>query len=70
MSSAYFDVLRAIVQPIRAADWQQTLDPMRRLLYALGSPQQHYRSIVVTGSTGKGTTALRIAEMLRAMESS
>ncbi len=62
----YYDTLRALVQPIRAADLPHTLDHVTRLLDALGSPQVRYRSIVVTGSTGKGTTCLRIAETLNA----
>lgn len=64
MINAYFSALDTLVQPIRADNWEQTLDPMHRLLDALDNPQQHYRSIVVTGSTGKGTTCLRIAQAL------
>src|SRR5664279_1676592 len=66
MSAEYFDTLHTLSQPIRAADLPQTLDHVRRLLDALGKPQRSYRAIVVTGSTGKGTTCLRIAERLRA----
>ncbi|HVU09763.1 MAG TPA: hypothetical protein VHD90_00740, partial [Phototrophicaceae bacterium] len=58
----YFDTLRTLAQPIRAADWIMTLEPMRRLMNALGNPQQRFRSIVVTGSTGKGTMCLHTAE--------
>jgi folylpolyglutamate synthase/dihydropteroate synthase len=64
ISADYFEALRAISQPIRAADLPLTLDPMTRLLDALGSPQRRFPAVVVTGSTGKGTTCLRLAEML------
>ncbi len=66
MIESYFDALRALVQPIRAATWELTLDPMRRLIAALDEPQRAYRAVVVTGSTGKGTTCLRIAAALSA----
>ena len=66
METAYFDLLRQLSQPIRAADLPLSLDHVRRLLAALGSPQNGYRAIVVTGSTGKGTACLRIAQLLRA----
>ncbi len=62
----YFAALRALVQPIRADNWELTLDPMRRLIAALDEPQQAYRAVVVTGSTGKGTTCGRIARRLSA----
>ncbi|MEO8392905.1 MAG: cyanophycin synthetase [Chloroflexota bacterium] len=61
MHSTYFDTLRSLSQPIRAADLPQTLEPMRRLLDALGNPQKNFGAIVVTGSTGKGTTCLNLA---------
>ena len=65
MITDYFDVLRAVCQPIRAAAWELTLEPMQRLLSALADPQKRYPSIVVTGSTGKGTTCLHLAQSLR-----
>src|SRR5690606_19185424 len=68
MMDDYFATLDALVQPIRAARWELTLEPMRRLLDALGSPQRGYRSVVVAGSTGKGTAARRIAQALGAAE--
>src|SRR5215217_13170 len=64
MSKKYFDTLRAIAQPIRATDLPHTLDHVHRLLDALGNPQRQFRSIVVIGSTGKGTTCVRLADLL------
>ncbi len=66
MASEYFDLLRVIAQPIRASALPDTLAHMERLLDALGSPQQAYRAAVVAGSTGKGTTCLRLAQGLSA----
>ncbi len=66
MMNAYFDALRALVQPIRASAWELTLEPMQHLLTALDQPEQAYRAVVVTGSTGKGTSCLRIATALSA----
>lgn len=60
----YLAALRAIIRPIRSTALPRTLDPMRHLLHALGDPQQHVRAIMVAGSTGKGTTAWRLAHRL------
>ncbi len=43
----------------------QRLEMMRRLLDLLGNPQDAYRSVHVTGTSGKGSTATMIAEVLR-----
>jgi dihydrofolate synthase/folylpolyglutamate synthase len=61
----YFDALRAIAQPIRAAEMPRSLDPMRRLLHELGNPQEKFPSVVVTGSVGKGTTSHKIARIIQ-----
>lgn len=37
---------------------------MQDLLARLGNPQQHFQSVVVAGSVGKGTTAQRLASRL------
>lgn len=60
----YFDALRAICQPIRAADYPRSVESMRRLLQALGSPQQTFPSVVVAGSVGKGTVCHQLAALL------
>ncbi|MBI1259536.1 MAG: hypothetical protein GC204_18875 [Chloroflexi bacterium] len=67
MLPAYFDTLRTLSQPIRSSDLPQTLEPMHRLLAALGNPQEQFLAVVVTGSTGKGTTCLNLAYKSRAM---
>lgn len=60
----YLAALRAIIHPIRSTALPRTLDPMRDLLSALDDPQQHVSVIMVAGSTGKGTTAWRLAHRL------
>ncbi|MEP7294345.1 MAG: Mur ligase family protein, partial [Chloroflexota bacterium] len=64
MTSEYFEMLRAIAQPIRATDLPHSLDQVQRLLDVIDKPQQHYPAVVVTGSTGKGTTCARLAQLL------
>jgi dihydrofolate synthase / folylpolyglutamate synthase len=64
IDSAYLDALRAIAQPIRAAEMPRTLAPMQRLMAELGDPQKQFASIVVTGSVGKGTTCHQIAQLI------
>jgi dihydrofolate synthase / folylpolyglutamate synthase len=44
---------------------EQRLGMMRRLMDLLGNPQDRYRAIHVTGTSGKGSTATMIAEVLR-----
>lgn len=63
---AYFESLRAIVQPIPVRDYPKTLEPMIALLAALGNPQNEFPAIVVAGSIGKGTTCYRLAQILYA----
>ena len=64
IEAAYLDALRAIAQPIRAAEVPRSLSPMRRLLHELGNPQKKFPSAVVTGSVGKGTTSHNIAHII------
>jgi dihydrofolate synthase / folylpolyglutamate synthase len=64
MNPEYFALLRRLSQPIRAAALPQTLAHVTRLLNALGSPQTRFPSVVVAGSTGKGSTCLRLADYL------
>lgn len=43
----------------------QRLEMMRRLLDLLDNPQDRFRAVHVTGTSGKGSTATMIAEVLR-----
>jgi dihydrofolate synthase/folylpolyglutamate synthase len=43
-----------------------SLDEMRTLLHALGDPQLNFRSILIAGTNGKGSTAATLASILAA----
>ncbi len=45
-----------------------SVEPMLALLGALGEPHQAYRSIHITGTNGKGSTARMAAAILRSMD--
>lgn len=64
--TAYYTALAELIRPISAAALPQTIDPMRRLLSALGSPERQFPAVIVTGSVGKGTAAHHLARLLRA----
>jgi len=63
---AYYAALDALIHPIAASRLPDTLEPMRALLAALGHPELACPIVAVAGSTGKGTTALRLAAGLAA----
>ncbi len=42
------------------------LDAIRKLLFRLGNPQKSYRTIIIAGTNGKGSTAAMTASVLRA----
>ncbi|HEU5369253.1 MAG TPA: Mur ligase family protein [Ktedonobacterales bacterium] len=44
---------------------ERRLEMMRRLMDLLGNPQDRFRAVHVTGTSGKGSTATMIAEILR-----
>ncbi len=64
LDPAYLEALRSICQPVRAADFPRSLEPMRALLAVLGNPQTRFPCVVVAGSVGKGTICWRIAGAL------
>ena len=72
----YHEAVRALYALIHPADVappfghgvaaaEQRLGMMRRLLELLGNPQDQFRAVHVTGTSGKGSTATMIAEVLR-----
>jgi dihydrofolate synthase/folylpolyglutamate synthase len=58
---AYYAALAALIQPRTATTLPDSLEPVRALLAALGVQQPPFPAVVVAGSTGKGTNALRLA---------
>ena len=48
-----------------AAMRQVPLDRMRRLCRRMGDPQRSFRSVVITGTNGKGSVAMMLYSMLR-----
>lgn len=45
-----------------------SLEPMRALLGALGDPHQAYRSVHITGTNGKGSTARFVSALIQATD--
>jgi dihydrofolate synthase/folylpolyglutamate synthase len=60
----YEEALRYLCRPIRQADYPHDSLPLSALLTRLGEPQGAYRSVIVTGSRGKGTVAHLLAAAL------
>lgn len=72
----YQDAVRALLALIHPSDVAppfghgpeaaaQRLEMMRRLMRLLGNPEGRYLAVHVTGTSGKGSTATMIAEVLR-----
>ena len=68
--SAAIDQLNAMVPELHTATGQArrkfSLDELRTLLHALGDPQEKFRSVLVAGTNGKGSTAATLAAILTA----
>jgi dihydrofolate synthase/folylpolyglutamate synthase len=68
--SAAVDQLNAMVPELYASHGQArrkfSLDEIRILLSALGNPQRRFRSVLIAGTNGKGSTAATLASILTA----
>lgn len=61
LDDAYYAALDMLIRPRAASTLPDSLKPVQMLLAALGVQQPPFPIAVVAGSTGKGTTALRLA---------
>jgi dihydrofolate synthase/folylpolyglutamate synthase len=68
--SAAIDQLNAMAPELYARPGQPrrkfSLDEFRTLLAALGNPHQRFRSVLIAGTNGKGSTAATLASILTA----
>lgn len=68
--AAAIDQLNAMAPELHGSPGQPrrkfSLDEVRALLGALGDPQTAFRSVLVAGTNGKGSTAATLASILRA----
>jgi dihydrofolate synthase/folylpolyglutamate synthase len=68
--AAAVDQLNAMVPELYASSGQPrhkfSLDEIRVLLAALGDPQRRFRSVLIAGTNGKGSTAATLASILTA----
>jgi dihydrofolate synthase/folylpolyglutamate synthase len=68
--AAAVDQLNAMVPELYASTGQPrrkfSLDEIRILLAALGDPQRRFRSVLIAGTNGKGSTAATLASILTA----
>jgi dihydrofolate synthase/folylpolyglutamate synthase len=68
--SAAIDKLNAMAPELYARPGQPrrkfSLDEFRTLLAALGNPHQRFRSVLIAGTNGKGSTAATLASILTA----
>lgn len=54
------------VRKFKKKDFLKTFNKYKSFLSYIGSPQNFYHTIIITGSTGKGTTAYIVSEILTA----
>jgi dihydrofolate synthase / folylpolyglutamate synthase len=67
--AAAIDQLNAMVPELYVSAGQRrkfSLDEVRTLLGALGNPQSNFRSVLIAGTNGKGSTAATLASILAA----
>jgi dihydrofolate synthase / folylpolyglutamate synthase len=68
--AAAIDQLNAMAPELYASPGQRrrkfSLDEVRTLLGALGNPQSSFRSVLIAGTNGKGSTAATLASILTA----
>ena len=67
--AAAIDELNAMAPELYVRGGQQrrkfALEEVRTLLHALGDPQQNFRSVLIAGTNGKGSTAATLASILQ-----
>jgi len=61
----YEEALRYLCHPVSKAAYPPDPAPMKSLLARLDHPERRFRSVIVTGSVGKGTVAHLLAATLR-----
>lgn len=62
---AYEEALHYLCRPVSKASYPSDLSPLQTLLARLGHPESQFRSVIITGSIGKGTVAHLVAEASR-----
>jgi dihydrofolate synthase/folylpolyglutamate synthase len=65
IASGYEEALRTLCHPVSKAAYPPDLTPLKALLAQMGHPEKAFRSVIITGSVGKGTVAHLLAESLR-----
>lgn len=60
------EITREIMKRAPEHDFDPTLDRMRMIMDILGSPQQSFRVVHITGTNGKGSTARMVEAICRA----
>lgn len=61
----YEAALHYLCKPVSKASYPPDLTPLKTLLARMGDPQKAFRSVIITGSVGKGTVAYLLAAALR-----
>jgi dihydrofolate synthase/folylpolyglutamate synthase len=61
----YEEALHYLCHPVSKATYPGDLKPLKSLLACMGQPENRFRSVIITGSVGKGTVAHLLAAALR-----